>query len=356
MTEFAKVYLFGPSYPPSGGVVTYVDLLYKNLVNSNINCIPKLYSGRDLKIKMTWNSILKNFFMMGKGDICLDSSTFFLEYPCVTYLNAYKLWWILKKYKKFKWIKIIHDSTLPQRYTTFSRFQVDYYLKSIDYIDHFIVVNCSLQKWLLENFTSHEKITVVPSLLPLETDRIKSDQDKASPIITKKSAIVTTIGVFQEMYGFEDLITAIDKIRNNLEQEIELVIIDCGFTVNKQYKQRLLKNKAWIKVFENISHSQTLKLLSKSDVFVRGVEFESYGLSRVEAILCETPVIATNVGETRGMRTYKFGDVETLASLIYDAVFNVQDKNHNREIKYWADIFRKEAKSNLNSILELLKS
>ena len=36
------------------------------------------------------------------------------------------------------------------------------------------------------------------------------------------------------------------------------------------------------------------------------------GISRIEALWCGVPVVATRAGETRGMLLYDFGDVEQL--------------------------------------------
>src|SRR5256885_5469717 len=55
----------------------------------------------------------------------------------------------------------------------------------------------------------------------------------------------------------------------------------------------------WITVLEDVSNDDVFPILKSSDVFVRGNVEEGYGISRVEAIWCGVPVVATNVGETR---------------------------------------------------------
>ena len=92
-------------------------------------------------------------------------------------------------------------------------------------------------------------------------------------------------------------------------------------------------------------------MLPRCDLFVRAVGAEGYGISRVEAIWCGTPVIAVDVGETRGMLTYNFGDVEALSKLISDVL-----SGRNRpELSSWANLFRAEADANLRRFIETVQ-
>jgi hypothetical protein len=83
---------------------------------------------------------------------------------------------------------------------------------------------------------------------------------------------------------------------------------------------------------------------------VRAFQFESYGLSRIEAIWNGTPVIATKAGETRGMLTYDFGDQEELIENLKAVLSGSSDGN----LSVWAAQYREEAENNLCELRRVL--
>ncbi len=71
----------------------------------------------------------------------------------------------------------------------------------------------------------------------------------------------------------------------------------------------------------------------------------------MESILCGTPVIATRVGETRGISLYNYGDIAALSEAIKEVLFGgvLQD------VGFWGECFRQEAEANLNSVIKVIK-
>jgi len=127
-----------------------------------------------------------------------------------------------------------------------------------------------------------------------------------------------------------------------------LLLLDGSFANDSEYRDRVLSGRDWITVLANVPNPEIYQVFPRCDLFVRAVGQESYGISRVEAIWCGVPVIAVNVGETRGMLTYSFGDVEMLSRLIRE----VLSGERKVELKVWADLFRAEADANLNNFIE----
>jgi glycosyltransferase involved in cell wall biosynthesis len=112
----------------------------------------------------------------------------------------------------------------------------------------------------------------------------------------------------------------------------------------------VLWERDWITVLQEVSNPEIYEILKRSDVFVRSFADESYGISRIEALWCGTPVIATRAGETRGMLLYDAGDVEQLsdqlqAVLLYPVL---EDPNP------WAAHYRVEAEQNLLAVAKVL--
>jgi glycosyltransferase involved in cell wall biosynthesis len=164
--------------------------------------------------------------------------------------------------------------------------------------------------------------------------------------------LICSIGAFIPTYGFKHIADAVEGIRRESGLNIGLLLIEGSFAHVESYNSEVMQQREWIIVLRDIPHSQVLNILKRSDVFVRGVAFESYGLSRVEALWSGTPVVATRVGETRGMLLYEYGNVKELIEQIKKALFNTSIE----DIKAWGDHFYKEANSNLAALTRLIDS
>jgi glycosyltransferase involved in cell wall biosynthesis len=348
----SKIFLLGPYPPPYGGVSIYMEALKEFLKRSGFDCKIKLYpetiSPEMDSVHPNFISIYNNFYKISKNDICLDSSTLFVEYPSV---HAILSWFLIKLLKRFKWIKIIHDGSLPSRYQTFGLIQKSFFHLSIHYVDEFVTVSNDLSAWLSTKIKVRQKVSFIGSLLPILPDALNSSlPSQIEQSISRYDKLICSIGVFIPTYGFEHIANAVEVIRQESRTDIGLLLIDGSFANDESYKPKVLKNRKWVIVLENVPHGQVLQILKRSDVFVRGVEFESYGLSRVEALWSGTPVVATMVGETRGMLLYNFGKEEELIEQIKKALFNPPTE----DIKAWGDYFSREASDNLTAVIRLI--
>jgi glycosyltransferase involved in cell wall biosynthesis len=195
-------------------------------------------------------------------------------------------------------------------------------------------------------------MTVIPSLLniPPEAQEMKLDADIEHSLenFLKCEKRICSIGTFIPAYGFEHAAVAVERLRAETNEDIGLLLLDGTFATDASYREKVLAGRDWITVLTNIPNPEIYQILSRSDLFVRAFGAESYGISRVEAIWSGVPVIAVNVGETRGMLTYSFGDVEMLSRLIRE----VLSGERKVELKPWADLFRAEADANLNNFIE----
>jgi glycosyltransferase involved in cell wall biosynthesis len=112
----------------------------------------------------------------------------------------------------------------------------------------------------------------------------------------------------------------------------------------------VLEDRDWITVLEKVPNPEIYEILKRSDVFVRAFADESYGISRIEALWCGVPVVATRAGETRGMLLYDFSDVGQLVSQLEAALLYPPMKESNQ----WAARYRKEAEENLRALARVL--
>lgn len=348
-----KIFLFGPYPPPYGGVSIYVHALNEFLIEVGFDCNLKIYRQDGTAIdyvQPSFTSVYKNFFKITKKDTCLDSCSFFLEYPSI---KATLAWLLIKMLKRFRWIKIIHDGSLPSRYKHFAFVQKFVFHAAIKFIDELIVVSEDLYSWLRNNIKVKQKVLLIKSLLPIPPQTFNTPLPvEIEQAIAHHRKTVCCIGAFTPAYGFKHVADAVEKIRKETEDDIGLVFINASFTGDKNYKSKVLKQREWITVLTDIPRSQVLQILKRSNVFVRGVDFESYGLSRVESLWCGTPVVATRVGETRGMLLYDYGNVKELVQQIKKALYTPS----GQDIHKWAEHFRQEAEANLAAIINIINS
>ena len=103
-------------------------------------------------------------------------------------------------------------------------------------------------------------------------------------------------------------------------------------------------------MLEEVPNPEIYEILRRSNVFVRAFADESYGISRVEALWCGTPVVATRAGETRGMLLYDFGDVEQLVNQLQAVLLYPLAEDTNP----WAVLYHREAEENLRTLRRIL--
>jgi len=352
-----RVILFGPLPPPFGGVSIFMRALCAKAIEKGAHVWS--YTGKPndenadnpLFVNHRRFAHLLALLRYGFQARITDSTHFHFEYPNILMLP---LWICAKFVLRFHWIKILHDGSLPSRYKSFSSLKRLLFQLAVRHINEYIVVNKELETWLRETVKVSKKIFFIPSLLPLPENWDETNLSEELALTLERHCNhkrrVCTIGIFIPSYGFHQVADSVERLRQATNEDIGLLIVDGGYERDEKYMADVLKERKWIAVAANVPHSNLATVFRKSDVFVRGFSDESFGLSRIEAMWCDTPVIATDVGETRGMLIYKFGDISALC-LHLQAVF---DGKPASDAKVWAEKFIKETEENLTNYLRVI--
>ncbi|HEY6047123.1 MAG TPA: glycosyltransferase, partial [Pyrinomonadaceae bacterium] len=277
-----------------------------------------------------------------------DATHFHFEYPNVLLLP---IWVVLKTFLRFEWCKNVLDGSLPRRHKNFSFVQRFLFRRALNSIDQFVVVSEELKDWLQKDLRVRQKVTVIPCLLP-PTGEAELDSETEAELSRYMEAEnrVCCIGVFIPDYGFADAARATEELRYKTGKDIQLLLLDGVFARHDHYRTEVMRDRPWITVIEKVANERIPAILKRSDVFVRAFRDESYGISRIEAILNCTPVIATKAGETRGMLTYDFGNRQELIKHLETVLFGPPAD----DITIWAERYREEAENNLNQLRSLL--
>ncbi len=345
----SKIIIVGPTPPPYGGVAIYVSALYRFVRERGV----RLWTYSDEQQEDENIRFLKPFGLKMVTSLIrdavkariIDSSYFAIEHPHKFLLPA---WFIGKLLLRFEWVKIFHDGSLPSRYPGFTRVEKMLVRAAMNSVTEFIVVNEQLRTWLRDQFGVTQKISVISSLLPLPPDAFEASLHKSlDKAISRHAKRICSIGVFIPGYGFKAVADAVAQIRAESGEDIGLVLVDCGYMRNPKFESEVFGGRDWITVVANVPQSTVFQLLKRSDVFVRAFGLESYGLSRVEALWCGIPVVATRAGETRGMHTYDYGDQEGLVKQMKAALHD----SNKQETIHWSAVFQKEAEENLQKLV-----
>jgi glycosyltransferase involved in cell wall biosynthesis len=278
----------------------------------------------------------------------IDSSYFAVEYPHKIFVP---LWIAGKLLLRIKWVKIFLDGSLPHRYPSFNPIERLLFHSAIKCVAEFVVVNEDLEAWLRNEIGIRQKVTVIPCLLPMPAETLVAslpeDLDQA---ISGHAKQACSIGVFIPAYGFKEAAEAVEQIRAESGEDIGLILIDGAYVSDDDYRSEVLAGREWITVLVKVPQPLVLQILNRSNVFIRPFGVESYGISRVEAIWCGVPVVATNAGETRGMLLYNHGDQEGLVKQIKVALYNSTEQ----DVQSWATLFQTEAEQNLRDLIKVM--
>ncbi|MBC7930772.1 MAG: glycosyltransferase family 4 protein [Rubrivivax sp.] len=351
-----KVVLLGPYPPPYGGVSIYISTLFEVLKSRGLHlwtygdeevCGENVHFMRDKR-----REIVPLVLREGRGARIADCTHFLLEYPSA----LVPVWVILKRLLGFEWIKIVQDGSLPSRHKKFGALRRSLFRVAAGAVTEFVVLSEDLERWLREDVGVRQKVSLIKNLFPVaysdaETS-LPEDTEAALASYLSRGKKVCSIGVFIPDYGFGHVAEAVERLRRETGMDIGLVLLDGSFASDENYRLETLRGRDWINVLKNVAHPHVFQVLRRSDAFVRAFGLDSYGLSRVEAIWCGLPVVATRAGETRGMLLYDFGDVTELAAQLKRALSGA----HTQETGAWAARYRREAEENLAAITAKLFS
>ena len=351
-----KVVLLGPLPPPYGGVSVYTSFVFEHLKSRGVRAWAYFGDSAEAepgvrRFRHRRLGLLTLAFSEGRGALILDTTHFHLEHPHPLLLPA---WLVCKLVLRFRWYKNIHDGSLPARHREFTPLRRLLFRLSLRGADEFVVVSEELRSWLLRELKVRQKVTVIPPLLPIPARHLEGELPAATasalgPYL-RRARRVCSVGVFIPDYGFRDAAEAVEGLRRETGADIGLVLLDGTFARDETYRREVLSGRDWITVLENVPNPQVYQVLKRSDCFVRAFGQESYGISRVEALWCGLPVVATTAGETRGMLTYEFGDAGELKRQLHRALFEPP----SGEVEAWSARFRREAEANLRALREIL--
>lgn len=164
---------------------------------------------------------------------------------------------------------------------------------SINQSDAVTAVSQSLVNDTLKHFEIKRPIQMIPNFIDFERFNKKPRKHFKDLIAPNKERIIVHTSNFRKVKRVEDVV----RIFNIIQQKIPAKLLLIG---DGPERSNIEKTCRELNVCDKVTYlgkqEAIEEILSICDLFILPSESESFGLSALEAMACEVPVISTNVG------------------------------------------------------------
>jgi len=198
---------------------------------------------------------------------------------------------------------------------------------SLERSDAVTAVSGHLMEKTRQSFDIATPISVIPNFVDTELYKREECPKLARRLDAEgDDAILMHVSNFRPVKRVQDCIRILAEVRKKLKAKLVLV----GDGPDRSDAERLARD---LGVFEYVhflgKQSALPEILSTADIFLLPSQQESFGLSALEAMSCEVPVVATNIGGIpevvrHGETGYvaELGDVDRMARYCIDLLTN----------------------------------
>ncbi|MGA2622524.1 MAG: N-acetyl-alpha-D-glucosaminyl L-malate synthase BshA [Bacteroidota bacterium] len=198
---------------------------------------------------------------------------------------------------------------------------------SIEQSDGVTAVSRFLKEKTITNYNINKDIEVIPNFVDTAKYRKVDASTIRKNIAPNGEKVLIHISNFRLVKRVQDVIRIFQIVRKRLPSKLVLV----GDGPDRSSCEQLCRE---LKICDDVEflgkQAEIIPLLSASDLFLIPSQSESFGLSALEAMACEVPVIASSVGGlpelvVHGETGYiaEIGDVERMAKYAVELLTNI---------------------------------
>ncbi len=164
---------------------------------------------------------------------------------------------------------------------------------SINNSDCVTAVSSSLKEDTLKHFPISREIQVIPNFIDFERFNKKPREHFKKAIAPNGEKIIVHTSNFRKVKRVGDVIRVFHKVQQIIPSRLLLI----GDGPERSNLEKVCRELQVCEKVTFLGKQEAIEeILSVCDLFILPSETESFGLSALEAMACEVPVIASNVG------------------------------------------------------------
>lgn len=164
---------------------------------------------------------------------------------------------------------------------------------AINKSDGVTAVSASLRQDTLDGFPIRRHIEVIPNFIDFERFKKTNKAHFKKAIAPMGEKILVHVSNFRKVKRIADVVRMFDLVRKEIPAKLLLI----GDGPERQGIEQLCRQLGLCEQIRFLGKQDAIEeLLAIADLFVLPSEKESFGLSALEAMACEVPVISSNTG------------------------------------------------------------
>lgn len=197
---------------------------------------------------------------------------------------------------------------------------------SIEKSDGVTAVSRHLREKTQTNYNIDKEIEVITNFVDTKEYKRASDAAQQHHLAPNGEKVLAHVSNFRAVKRVTDVIQTFDIVRKKIPSILVLV----GDGPDRSLCEKLVRDLGIHDLVRFLGkQSDLVEILSCADVFLMPSQSESFGLSALEAMSCEVPVISTSVGGLPELVVHnqtgyiaEIGDVERMAKYAIDLLTN----------------------------------
>jgi len=218
---------------------------------------------------------------------------------------------------------------------------------SIEQSDGVTAVSRFLREKTLTNYGINKSIEVIPNFVDVKLYRRGNGEAIRKVIAPKGERVLVHVSNFRAVKRVTDVIRIFDVVRKSVPSKLVLV----GDGPDRSVCEKLCHDLGIDHEVRFLGKQTNLvEIHSASDLFLMPSQSESFGLSALEAMACEVPVVSSSVGGlpelvVHGETGYiaEIGDIDRMARYAIDLL-----RNEEKRLRF-AEAGRRRAVEQFNS-------
>jgi len=202
---------------------------------------------------------------------------------------------------------------------------------SINESDAITAVSKNLREETYKHFQIEKDIHVIPNFVDTSKFRQSDKEHFKKMLAPSGEKILAHVSNFRKVKRVEDVIHVFEKVHEKIPSKLLMI----GDGPERQSAEELCRTLGICNDIRFLGKQEQMdEILSITDLFLLPSQYESFGLSALEAMACGVPVISTNVGglpeiNVQGKTGY-LSDVGDILSMADHSTFILSDENLQR--------------------------